>query len=34
VTLAWYDYPTQSGSTGKALINDLNLALVDPNGQV
>jgi hypothetical protein len=32
-TLVWYDPPNVQGSTGKALINDLNIQAVSPSGQ-
>lgn len=34
VTLSWFDPPAQDGSTSTALINDLDLAVTDPTGNV
>ena len=31
MTISWYDPPAQQGSTGKALINDLNLLVKGDN---
>ena len=31
VTVSWYDGPGVAGSTGKALINNLDLLVVGPN---
>lgn len=33
MTLAWYDPPNQQGTTSKALLHNLDLLLVDPNGR-
>ena len=34
VTMAWYDPPAVTGSTGSALIHDLDLTVTSPSGQV
>jgi hypothetical protein len=34
VTLSWFDPPSQDGSTGGALIDDLDLVVTDPTGNL
>lgn len=34
MTLAWYDPPNVDGTTSKALLQNLDLKLVSPTGQV
>lgn len=34
VTLSWFDPPAQDGSTGPALVDDLDLVVTDPSGNL